>query len=72
MKHKIRDQESEVRGQCSDKGVHPGLFPLPNPVNHVNPVKFLLRSKFHFFFINSSTAEVIALTPVRSVGSGRG
>jgi hypothetical protein len=26
----------------------------------------------YYFFINSRTAEVIALTPVRSVGSGMG
>src|SRR2546422_4303901 len=46
------------------------LFVIPpcNPCSSVAAVDLLLLH----FFINSSTAAVIALTPVRIVGSGKG
>src|ERR1700745_2902629 len=63
--------EEDVVAQCrrshfstSDKNrFHSTLYP---------PLTSLARFPPHHFFIKSSTAPLIALTPVRTVGSGTG
>lgn len=50
-----------------------GQATLPNLRDFPPPERFPLKSRVSiYFFINSSTADVIAFTPVRRVGSGRG
>src|SRR5882724_4089275 len=69
---KYRKQESEQDiGFVNLRFTSPQFYLFTIYDSRFTPVHGF-RFTVHCFFINSNTAEVIALTPVRSVGSGNG